>query len=147
MKKLFLIALVSFLTVSSIFAENKTFIRNTEKHPENWSNISYQNIPILKVLEARDAYVVIYQKNSIGVGTTVIPKKWAKGNPENPRKLKFRKIRNPAESFMTIVNKDGKFQRVILTMPLSKQNNIWGLADYTRPLEGVDKENLDDIVL
>ena len=47
---------------------------------------------------------------------------------------------------MTIVTKGGEFKRVILTVPMSKNNSMWGLVDYSVPLEGTDKENLDDIV-
>lgn len=148
MKKIFLLTFIALLSFGTIFAANDSkFVKNNEKNPEKWSDITYENIPILKILEARDGYVVIYQKNKIGAGTVVIPKSWAKGTVESPRKLKFRNIKHPNESFMTIVKKGGTFSRVIITAPLKKNNDMWGLADYTVQLQGLDKENLDDIEL
>ena len=148
MKKIFLLTFIALLSFGTIFAANDSkFVKNNEKNPEKWSDITYENIPILKILEARDGYVVIYQKNKIGAGTVVIPKSWAKGTVESPRKLKFRNIKHPNESFMTIVKKGGEFHHVILTVPMNKQHTVWGLADYHNNLEGTDKTNLDDIKL
>lgn len=122
------------------------FAEDGEK--DGWSDMSYSNVPILKVLEGKDGYVVIYQKNKVGIGNTVIPKSWAKGDVETPAKLKFRKLEPGAlESFMTIVKKGGEFHHVILTVPMNKQHTVWGLADYHNNLEGTDKTNLDDIKL
>ncbi len=143
MKKLFCALFAAIIVAGAVFAVPT---KHNETHEENWSSISYVNVPILKILDSREGYVVIYQKNKYGVGQTVIPKSWALGNPENPRKLKFRNTKNPNESFMTIVTKGGEFKRVILTVPMSKNNSMWGLVDYSVPLEGTDKENLDDIV-
>ena len=137
MKKIFL-ALIMFACVGfGIFADTKS--GNYE------SPISYENIPILKIMEGKDGYVVIYQKYKFGVGSTVVPKSWAKGTPDAPRKLKFRKLQpGIVKPYMTIVKKDGSFHRVILTIPMNKNDAIWGSA---RNIEGVDKENLDDVVL
>ena len=49
--------------------------------------------------------------------------------------------------FMTIVKKGGEFHRVILTLPMSKQNSIWGLADYHKDIEGSDKQTLEELDL
>lgn len=148
MKKLLILltalAMTFTFTLTAVEPGTKT---SNEKDESKWTDLSYENIPILKILEGKDGYVVIYQKNKIGAGTTVIPKSWIKGSPDNPRKLKFRNTKNPNNSFMTIVKKGGKFTRVILTVPMSKRNSMWGLVDYSVPLEGLDKENLDDVVL
>lgn len=150
MKKFVVLALSAALilgTVCSGFAAESNVKTSPEKDESKWTDLSYENIPILKILEGKDGYVVIYQKNRIGTGSTVIPKSWAQGTPDNPRKLKFRNTNNPNTSFMTIVKKGNEFKRVILTIPLSKRNSMWGLVDYSVPLEGTDKENLDDVVL
>lgn len=150
MKKFVVLALSAlfiFGAVTVAFAADSNVKTNPEKDESKWTDLTYENIPILKILEGKDGYVVIYQKNKIGVGQTVIPKSWAQGTPENPRKLKFRNTKNPNTSFMTIVTKAGEFKRVILTIPLSKRNSMWGLLDYSVPLEGTDKENLNDVVL
>lgn len=146
MKKIIALVACAFLVFGAVFAAESNIPLTIEKDPAKWTDLSYVNLPILKILEGKDGYVVIYQKNKIGVGKTTIPKDWALGTPENPRKLKFRNTKNPNESFMTIVKKDTEFKRVILTIPLSKKNSMWGLVDYSVPLEGTDKENLDDLV-
>lgn len=146
MKKTFLCFVLSLAVIVSLFAAetNPYSVRDESK----WSDMTYVNIPILKILEAKDGYVVIYEKNKIGTGTTVIPKSWAKGSPENPRKLRIRNIHNPAESFMTIVKKNGEFHRVILNMPKSKSSSLWGVLEYSSTkLEGSDKETLEELDL
>lgn len=147
MKKTVVLILTALLLAFSVTAAEPKTKTSSEKDESKWTDLSYENIPVLKILEAKEAFVIIYQKNKIGTGTTVIPKSWARGNPENPRKLKFRNTKNPNNSFMTIVKKGGEFRRVILTIPMSKRNAMWGVVDYSVQLDGVDKENLDDVVL
>ena len=137
----------TFLIISTLLALCTASLFAGEKHEEMWSDMTYQNVPIMKILEAKDAYVVIYQKNKIGVANTVIPKAWAQGNPDEPRKLKFRKVRRAVDSYMTVVKKGGEFQRVILNIPLSKHNSVWGVADYHKEIEGSDKETLEELEL
>ena len=147
MKKLFIIGLLLSIFTCGVFAQNTNINVTPEKDPSKWSDMTYQNIPILKILEARDAYVIIYQKNKVGSGTVVIPKKWANGTPDNPRKLKFRNAKNPNNSFITIIKKGGEFHRVILTIPMSKRNNMWGVIEYGSEVKGADKDTLEDIEL
>ncbi len=143
MKKLLIIIALSSLF--SVFAQTKNL--SPQRDESKWSDMTYVNVPILKVLEGKEAYVVIYQKTQTGVGDVVIPKNWIDSSPENPRKLKFRNSKNSAASFMTIVKKGGEFHRVILTLPMSKQNSIWGLADYHKDIEGSDKQTLEELDL
>ena len=109
--------------------------------------MSYVNVPVLKILEGVDAYVVVYQKNKTGVGNVIVPKKWSKGNPEEPRKLKFRDSKNNKTSFMTVVKKEGEFHRVILTVPMNKRMSIWGNTASRKPIEGADKDTLEELEL
>ncbi|NLC93165.1 MAG: hypothetical protein GX677_06875 [Treponema sp.] len=147
MKKIiFLTSLLCILTFSA-FSQEQNEELTFDKTEGRWTNLNYVNIPILKILEGKDGYVVIYQKNRTGVGSTIIPKNWAKGTKEDPRKLKFRNAKGNNTSYMTIVNNETAFQRVILTIPMSKQNSIWGLYDYHKQMDGLDKENLEDIKL
>ena len=146
MKKIFMIFTLAAIFTISAFAQN-TPVPLPEKTEGMWSNMSYENIPILKIMEGRDGYVVIYQKNKVGVANTVIPKKWAQGTPEAPRKLKFRNSKNSREAFMTVIKKNGEFSRVVLTVPYSKRNSIWGLADYRIQMDGTDKETLEELDL
>ena len=116
-----------------------------EKTEGKWSDLSYVNVPVLKILEGKNAYSIIYQKNHVGVGSVVIPKAWAKGSPDSPRKLKFRKVRSGYNSFMTVVKDEGEFKRVILSVPMNKSDSIWGVADYRKTMEGEDKETLEEL--
>lgn len=143
-----LLVLISLLTIFSfgLIAEEKSAL-SPEKTESKWTSLSYENVPILKILEARNGYLVIYQKNHYGVGSVVIPKDWAKGNPETPRKLKFRNAKTVNSSFLTYVRKDGKFLRVILTVPASKRTSIWGVVDTYKDLDGCDIDSLEELAL
>ena len=89
MKKILMIlALISVFSMA-LFADNGS-ANAPERTEGKWTDMSYVNVPILKILEGKDGYAVIYQKNKTGVGNVVIPKKWGKGSNEAPRKLKFR---------------------------------------------------------
>ncbi|MCR4734281.1 MAG: hypothetical protein K5829_04670 [Treponema sp.] len=146
MKKIFIILVIAAIFSVSAFAQN-TPVPQPERHESMWSDMTYENIPILKIMEGKEGYIVMYQKNKIGVGSTVIPKKWAQGNPETPRKLKFRNSKNSREAFMTVIKKNGEFSRVVLTVPYSKNTAIWGLADYRVKMDGADKETLEELDL
>lgn len=147
MKKI-LVILALFTVFSGLLAaaENtKDSGTSFERTEGKWSDLSYVNVPILKILEGKNAYSIIYQKNQVGVGSVVIPKAWAKGTPDSPRKLKFRKVRSGYNSFMTIVKDEGEFKRVILSVPMNKSDSIWGVADYRKTMEGEDKETLEEL--
>ena len=147
MKKLFIIGLLLSIFTCGVFAQNTNINVTPEKDPSKWSDMTYQNIPILKILEARDAYVIIYQKDKLGSGSVVIPKSWSKGSPENPRKLKFRNSKQNSTSYMTVVKDKGEFKRVILTIPMNKALGLWGVVDTRKGLEGADKETLEELEL
>ena len=146
MKKI-LIALALFAVFSAVlFADtkNSTVPERTEG---KWTEISYVNVPVLKVLEGKDGYVVIYQKNKTGVGNVIIPKKWGHGTEETPRKLKFRSVKTSLGAYMTIVKDGGEFKRVILSIPMNKNNSIWGMVDSRKNREGADKDTLEELEL
>lgn len=122
--------------------------KHNETHEENWSDITYVQVPIYRIFDSKDAYLVIYAKNRLGEGKAVIPKKWAKGNPDNPRKLKIRFLdRGRLQPFMTVVKKSGEFKQVILNVPPSKLEPVWGLVDTKKEIEGVDKDTLEELEL
>lgn len=148
MKKILSILVLLSLFSVAIFAQEQEKTGNDKNRDESkWSNLSYVNVPILKVLEGKDGYVVLYQKNKTGVGSTVIPKKWARGTPDSPRKLKIRASKTVNAAFMTVAKRDGEFFRVILTVPTSKYSGLWGLVDYHKDLEGIDKDTLEELEL
>ncbi|MCR4742236.1 MAG: hypothetical protein K5866_05145 [Treponema sp.] len=145
MKKLLMIfAILTAFSTACLFAQEN---EGNKKNESKWSTLSYVNVPVYKVLEGKDAYVVIYQKNKTGIGNVVIPKKWAHGNPEDPRKLKFRAVNTANSAYLTVVKKEGEFKRVVLSVPMSKSNGIWGLADYHKDIEGSDKDTLEELEL
>lgn len=147
MKKILLVLALFTVFSGLLFAAENTKDSGTsfEKTEGKWSDISYVNVPILKILEGKNAYSIIYQKNQVGVGSVVIPKAWAKGSTDSPRKLKFRKVRSGYNSFMTVIKDEGEFKRVILSVPMNKSDSIWGVADYRKPMEGEDKETLEEL--
>lgn len=151
MKKILMIlAILSVFAINVFAAENKED-KSSDLSPERteakWTDLSYVNVPILKILEGKDGYAIIYQKNRVGTGSTVIPKAWAKGTPDNPRKLKFRNSKRNNTSYMTIVKDNGEFKRVILTIPMNKASGIWGVIDTRKSLDGADKETLEELDL
>ena len=147
MKKILLVLALFTVFSGLLFAAENTKDSGTsfEKTEGKWSDISYVNVPILKILEGKNAYSIIYQKNQVGVGSVVIPKAWAKGSTDSPRKLKFRKVRSGYNSFMTVIKDEGEFKRIILSVPMNKSDSIWGVADYRKPMEGEDKETLEEL--
>ena len=48
---------------------------------------------------------------------------------------------------MTVVKDAGEFKRVILSIPMNKNNSIWGMVDSRKNLEGADKDTLEDLDL
>lgn len=143
MKKLIAVLFVAAAMLARTFAVPVAYNESSE---ENWSSISYRNVPILKILDSKDGYVVLYQKGKIGTGRTVIPKSWNRGNPENPRKLKVRFLPGgKLKSFMTVVKKDGEFHHVVLTVPANKNDSVWGVISYRQSVEGTDKETLEEL--
>ena len=143
MKKILMIlALFSVFTLS-MFADDSRY----EKDDSKWSNLSYVNVPVLKIMDSKEGYLVMYQKNKTGVGTVVIPKDWARGTPEEPRKLKFRNVDSANSAYMTIMKEDGQFLRVVMNVPVSRSNYIWGIIQRGVELEGVDKDTLEELEL
>ena len=145
MKKLFIIALLASIFTCAAFAENQDL--SYQKDESKWSDITYVTAPVLKVLEAKEYYVVIYQKKYAGTATTVIPKEWNAYKKGESRKLKFRNIKNPNEAYLSVIKKGGEFQYVILNAPMKKNNNLWGVLDMGAKVEGADKETMEELDL
>lgn len=143
MKKILMIlALFSVFTLS-MFADDARY----EKDESKWTNLSYVNVPVLKIMDSTDGYLVMYQKYKTGVGTVVIPKDWARGTPDEPRKLKFRNVSSANSAYMTVMKEDGQFLRVVLNVPVSRSNYIWGIVQRGVELDGVDKDTLEELEL
>lgn|SRR5574344_2699371 len=141
MKKILAAAFLAMLLVLPMFAEESG---ETKKpvwdHGYNVSELYYKNVTIYRVLDQKDAYIVLYAKHGVGIGQAVIPKKWAK---ETPRKLAFRTKPGNIDPFMTVITKNGEFYKVWLTLPISKANPVWGVAPYGATVSGTDADTLD----
>ena len=143
MKKIFLIALLISIFTCAVFAENQDLA--IEKDESKWSDMTYTTAPVMKILESKECYVVIYQKKYAGTATVTIPKAWNNYKKDTPRKLKFRNIKNPGASFITVVKKNDEFHHVILSCPMKKNNNLWGVIANNLNVEGADKETLEEL--
>lgn len=106
------------------------------------SVMTYKNVTVYKVLDQKDAYIVMYAKGHRDVGNVTIPKKWYKGDKDNPKKLAFRKLSTGMSPYMTVLYRDGDFDQVILTMPVSRADPAWGVADSNAQVDA-DKDTLD----
>lgn len=144
MKKLLCVFAALACFAVSAFAVPTAF---NESHEENWSDMTYVNIPILKILDGRESYVVIYQKNKVGVGEVSVPKRWTKGNKENPAKLKVRDLgRGKLKSYITIVKKNNEFYKVVLNVPRDKHDMVWGVVANGKEPDS-SKETLEELVM
>ena len=145
MKKILVILTLLAVFSAALFADNNGSANAPERTEGKWTELSYVNVPVLKILEGKDGYAVIYQKNKTGVGNVVIPKKWGRGSEDSPRKLKFRSVRTSIGAYMTVVKDGGEFKRVILSIPMNKNNSIWGIVDSRKNMQGADKDTLEDL--
>ena len=145
MKKIFIIALLASIFTCAAFAENQDL--SNPKDESKWSDMTYVTAPVMKILESKDCYVVIYQKKYAGTATVTIPKSWNNYKKDTPRKLKFRSIKNPNGAFITVIKKGGEFHHVILSCPMQKNNSLWGIIANNLEVEGADKETLEELDL
>ncbi len=122
MKKIFCISALLFTMVTFLaVAEERQY-----KYQFQEAEISYKNVIVYKVLDHKDAYVVMYAKGHRDIGNIAIPKKWYN---ESPKKLSFRKLSSGMTPYMTVISRGDSFERVILTMPVSRGDSAWGVAD------------------
>ena len=123
MKKRFLILALILCCTFSIFAQ-KAFEQSSR---------SYVNVPVLKVFEHKDAYVVCYVNNNNELQYVSVPKIWFKqGTPD--RKAEVRALQNKLGPYMTICFDDGEFYFLYLSMPVSKLDSAWGVIPSGRSI-------------
>lgn len=143
MKKIIAAGVIFAAVLGSVCAVPTKY---NETKPENWSEMTYVNLPIYKILDSTDSYVVIYGKNHAGTGSTVIPKKWVRSSKDTPSKLKLTKLyRGTLKSFMTVVKKGGEFHHVVLTIPMNKNDPVWGILENGADAGNADKEVLEEL--
>ena len=88
MKKIIMIlALLSVFSVA-LFADNGS-ANAPERTEGKWTDMSYVNVPILKILEGKDGYAVIYQgRHQHGLHHRRVSRSgddWPSGRPSYPR--------------------------------------------------------------
>lgn len=148
MKKQVIVGLISAILFGGIVFSataqesadsNSNKAERTYKNEFNESEMSYRNVTVYKVLDQKDAYIVMYAKGHREVGNIAIPKKWYK---ESPKKLGFRKLSTGMTPYMTVFYRNGNFEQVVLTMPVSRADSAWGVADSNVQVDA-DKDTFD----
>lgn len=132
--------LVLPLTAESTDGSSEEKTKPVWDHGDNVSNMTYQNVRIYKILDQKDSYVILYAKKGMEIGQAVVPKKWAK---ETPRKLAFRKTPRGLNSYMTVIKKEDEFYKVWLTIPVSRNNSVWGIIENGANVDGTDADTLE----
>lgn len=144
MKKILTAAFMALCLLVPVMAQNsENTTENTKPiwdHGDNVSNLQYVNARIFKIFEQKDAFVVYYERTGVKIDQAVIPKRWVK---EHPRKLEIRTKPNSIDPYMTVIYKNGEFLKVLLTVPLRKEDPVWGFYKKGAEIPGLDKETLD----
>ncbi len=140
MKKLFVLS--ALLCAGFLFSASAGEKQNY-KYEYQEAKVSYRNVQVRKVLEHDDAYIVMYAKGHTGVGTVTLPKKWYSSQSNKNTKLNLRALPKGMDPYMTVIYREGAFERVILTMPISRTSPVWGVAASTFKVTDADKETLD----
>ena len=143
MKKSLIISALLFaaFAFSSFAQESKS--EREYKYPFTEAGISYHNVTVYKVLDHKDAYVVMYAKGHSSVGTVTIPKAWYSTDGNKSAKLSFRPLPKGMAPWMTVIKKEGNFNHVMLTMPTSRSHAAWGVADSSVTVDDANKETLE----
>ena len=140
MKKLFILSVL--LCVGVLFsaaAKEKA----DYKYEFQESTVTYHNVQVYKILDHKDAFIVMYAKGHRDVGTVTLPKKWYSSAARSDTKLSFRALPKGMNSYMTVINRNGSFERVLLTLPVNRSAPVWGVADSTHKVPDADKETFE----
>ncbi|MCR4789872.1 MAG: hypothetical protein K5839_02210 [Treponemataceae bacterium] len=130
--KKFVLILVALLLAGSLFAQSSEESSSSDE-------LFYINVPILFVYDHADAYVVNYNKGSIGVGEVVLPKEWFKTSDVD--KCRVRPLSKNMTPYMTVIYKNGTFQKAYLNMPTNHSESCWKVLSKNADLS--DKINTD----
>ena len=139
MKKLSVALALAFCICMPFVAQDKEQSTPIWDHGDNVSPLTYQNVEIYRVMDSKDAYVVLYAKGGYQVGQVTLPKAWMK---EEPRKLEFREKARRVSPYMTVIKQDGNFLKVWLNVTTDKRDPIWGLMPNGAKIEGTDADTL-----
>ncbi|BDC95676.1 MULTISPECIES: hypothetical protein [Treponema] len=143
MKKSLIVSALLFAAMAFSASAQDSKKEQEYKYPFQEAKISYHNVTVYKVLDHKDAYLVMYAKGHGSVGSVSIPKKWYEKDESNHAKLAFRPLPKGMAPWMTVVTKEGSFNHVILTMPVSRMSASWGVADSNLVVSDKDKDSLE----
>ena len=141
MKKSFILSVL--ILVGILFSSAAQGAQREYKYPFHESEVSYHNVEVYKVLDHKDAYIVNYAKGHRDVGSVTIPKKWYSSMKTADAKLSFRSLPKSMSPYMTVISRGGAFERVILNLPTSRADSVWGVADSSYQVEDADKDSLE----
>lgn len=88
------------------------------------SEYSYTNIPLYKVYNHQNGYIVLYTKDGYKISTSYVPIKWFALSDRRGKLINLPKGLYP---YMTIVYKNNEFQYVTLAVPRNPADSFWGL--------------------
>ncbi|MBP5358514.1 MAG: hypothetical protein J6Y69_04930 [Treponema sp.] len=128
MKKIIMALAVALAVTVSAVAQSSSSSTPIWNHGDNVSEVSYESVPIYKILQTTDAYIVIYLARGMKVESQVIPKEWEKRGDN--KKLYFRNKAAGLDSLMTVFYKGGSFDHVVLTVTLDKMDPLWAVAPH-----------------
>ncbi len=112
------------------------------QYPLQMSALNYRNARIYRVIDHPDAYIVLYQRNSHEMAEVTIPKAWYAMDGKKQQKLQFRPIYKGVEPYITVFSRDGNFDHVVLSMPLSRRSSYWTVADSDTKVSDLEKESI-----
>lgn len=127
MKKSFVLS--ALILVGILFGVTAQDAKREYKYPFQESEISYHNVIVYKVLDQKESYIVLYAKGHRDIGTVKIPKEWYSSAVNPDAKLTFRALPNGMTPYMTVISRGDSFERVIMTLPTSRSESVWGVAD------------------
>lgn len=138
-----LLAILSFSLIAAIPLAAQESSSDSPKqiwdHGDNVSSLTYQSAQIYRILDSKDAYVVIYARNGVKVGELTIPKAWAK---TTPRKLDIRDNGKGLDPYITVIKQNGEFLKVWLTIPNNRLDSTWGVLPSGTKLTDLDKDSI-----
>ncbi len=105
-------------------------------------SFTYFNVPVLRVYEHNDAYLVLYSRTGTKMGQVALPKEWFRYNSSNHSRIRALPARlNP---YMTVIYKDGQFYKVYLNMPTDRSNSAWSVLSANIDISSkINKETLE----
>lgn len=141
MKKLLAAVLLALCFTLPLLAQESEKTKPIWDHGDNVSELTINYVRIYKILDQKDAYVILYEKSSgYKAGRTVVPKKWYN---ERPCKLEFSNLAKGLSPYMTVIRRNGTFEKVIICVPPSRRESVWGVV---KPWESLPITNEDELV-